>query len=112
MTNTLLLHNFTYFYVAKEDLKVYNLVNPPTGNPDTFIVEVSSAEESRRMRSFQKICQQDITIQVNDSNNVQKGLAFVQVYDMLDIDNHKKGLQSQHNLGCVEHAHWIKTNEK
>ena len=31
MTNTLLLHNFTYFYVAKEDLKVYNLVNPPTG---------------------------------------------------------------------------------
>ena len=31
MTNTLLLHNFTYFYVTKEDAKVYILVNPPTG---------------------------------------------------------------------------------
>ena len=29
--NTLLLHNFTYFYVAKEDPKVCKLVNTPTG---------------------------------------------------------------------------------
>ena len=30
MTNTLLLHNFTYFYVAKQDPKVCNLMNTAT----------------------------------------------------------------------------------
>ena len=31
MTNTLLLHNFTYFHVAKEDPKVCNFMNTATG---------------------------------------------------------------------------------
>ena len=46
LANTLLLHNFTYFYVTKEDPKVYNLVNPPG------IQERSEIDTFRRVLIF------------------------------------------------------------
>ena len=54
LANTLLLHNFTYFYVAKEDLKVYHMVNPPTGSQqmlgeEKYIITIHKATKTLRI---------------------------------------------------------------
>ena len=55
MTNTLLLHNFTYFYVAREDPKVCNLVNTPTGFLSKLCM-VSSKDTRTTPKELSKAC--------------------------------------------------------
>ena len=76
---------------------------------DTFVVEVGSEHESRSMSTITKIGAHDVEILVNDTCNLQKGLIFVEGYDLTDFDGYREELMKQHNLRNVEQAHWIKT---
>ena len=79
-------------------------------NDDTFVIEVATLEESRKMSTLEKIGECEVSVQVNESqNNNHKGLIYIQGYDMMDFDGYKKDLIKDHNLSNVEHATWIKT---
>ena len=92
-------------HIGKPPLKVRGKPN----DLDTYIIEVSSAEESRKMSTLRKIGEHDVTVQVNVSYNVQKGLVFIQGYDMLESESYKESLKKHHDLASVEHATWIKS---
>ena len=78
---------------------------------DTFIIEVGSLEESRKMSTLEKIGNYEVTVQVNQNQNLnlKNGLIYIQGYDMMDFDEYKKDLMKDFNLSNVEHATWIKT---
>ena len=83
------------------------------GDEDAFIVEVQTMEESRRMgESIIKIGTHVAKAEVNNISNVQRGLIFIQGYDLLDFNNYRESLINHHQLASVEHAHWIKLKDK
>ena len=79
------------------------------GEEDTFIVEISTEQESRLMSTLLRIGNHDVTVTVNNTHDIQKGLIYIQAYDLVEFDTYKRGLQNQYNITSVEHAHWIKT---
>ena len=83
------------------------------GDDDSFIVEVQSKEESRRMSEpIIKIGMHVAKVQLNNSFNIQKGLIFIQGYDLLDFESYKKSLIEQQKLVTLEHAHWMNLKDK
>ena len=78
-------------------------------NENTFVIEVATLEESRKMSSLLKIQNYDVTVQVNESLiSPQKGLIYIQGYNMTNLNSYKEGLKKEYNLKDVEHATWIK----
>ena len=78
---------------------------------DTFVIEVASLEESRKMSTLRKIGDHEVTVQVNNNQNLQKGLIYIQGYDMLEFDDYKTELINENNLVGAEHATWITTRD-
>ena len=78
---------------------------------DTFVIEVASLEESRKMSTLRKIGDHEVTVQVNNNQNLQKGLIYIQGYDMLEFDDYKAELINENNLVGAEHATWITTRD-
>ena len=72
-------------------------------------MEVGTQTESRAMSTLRNINGIEITVSVNDSFNDNKGLVYIQGYDMNDFDIYKNGLIAQYGLANVEEAIWIKS---
>ena len=69
---------------------------------DTFVIEVASLEESRKMSTLRKIDDHEVNVQVNNSQNLQKGLIYIQGYDLLEFDDYKTELINKNNLAGAE----------
>ena len=78
---------------------------------DTFVIEVASLEESRKMSTLRKIDDHEVNVQVNNNQNLQKGLIYIQGYDLLEFDDYKTELINENNLAGAEHATWITTRD-
>ena len=76
---------------------------------DTFVVEIGSDEEARQMSSLTKIGNYDVQVTVNNTSNLQKGIIFIDGYDLSDFDGYREAMMKEHRLTNVEQAHWIKT---
>ena len=75
----------------------------------TFVIEVGTAGESRLMSTLLKIREHNVVVTVNNTHDVQKGLIYIQGYDILDFEGYKEGLRNHQNITTTDHAHWIKT---
>ena len=75
---------------------------------DTYVIEVSTEQESNLMHTLEKIGDHNVKVKTNNTFDLQKGLIFVQGYDCLQFEQYKQGLSKQYGLANVEHAQWIK----
>ena len=80
-----------------------------SNSEDTFVVEVGSENEARLMSTFTKIGTYDVVVTVNNTFKLQKGIIYIQGYNLSDFDSYREGLMKQHNISQVEQATWIKT---
>ena len=79
------------------------------GHDDTYVIEVGSEEEAKKMSTLRKIGEHEVDVQVNNSFGIRKGLIYIQGYDLLDFDSYKAGLIKQQGIATVENAYWIKS---
>ena len=63
------------------------------------------------MSTLLRIGNHDVTVTINNIHDIQKGLIYIQAYDLVGFDSYKRDLQNQYVITSVEHerAHWIKT---
>ena len=77
---------------------------------DTFIVQISTEEESRLMSTFDKAGPHEVTTRVNETHATERGLVFIRGYDMIqDADGYIASLKQQYGIVKVEEATWIRT---
>ena len=81
---------------------------PGERNKDTYIIQVSTEEESCQMSTFNKILNYDVITTVDETSNVVKGLIFLHGFKMLnDSDHYVQSLKAENNIAEVEEANWI-----
>ena len=79
-----------------------------TKDSTTFTIQVSKKEESISLSKIDSINGTPVTVTLNDSADISKGLIYIYEYDMTDFDSFKAGLMNRHGLVNVEEAVWIK----
>ena len=79
-----------------------------TKDSTTFTIQVSKKEESISLSKIDSINGTPVTVTLNDSADISKGLIYIYEYDMTDFDSFKAGLMNRHGLVNVEEAVWVK----
>ena len=76
---------------------------------NTLIVEIATKNDAIKMRELEKLGDIPVEVGTSDSRNPEKGLIYIQGYDLLNYEPYTESLRKQHNLAKVEMASWIKT---
>ena len=80
-----------------------------TNEESTLIVEIATKDDAINMRRLEKLGNIPVEISTSDSRNPEKGLIYIQGYDLLDDESYRESLKQQYDLAKVEMASWIKT---
>jgi len=75
----------------------------------TLIVEIATKNDAIKMRELEKLGGIPVDVGTSDSRNPEKGLIYIQGYDLLHYEQYTESLRQQYNLAQVEMANWIKT---
>ena len=75
----------------------------------TLIVEIATKNDAIKMRELEKLGDIPVDVGTSDTRNPEKGLIYIQGYDLLHNEQYIESLRQQYNLAQVEMANWIKT---
>ena len=74
---------------------------------DTLVVEVSTHAEAVKLSALTQIEDLDVKITPSNTQNLPRGIVFIEGYDMMEFEEYKNDLMNQYKLTKVEQAHWI-----
>ena len=76
-------------------------------NRDSFVIEISSEQQSNKVRTINKIS--NIAISMSEYfQDMSMGLLYIYEYDLVDFGEFRAGLMTAYNLKDVQQATWIK----
>ena len=74
---------------------------------NSFIIEISTEQQSNKMKSITRINDSSVTI-IEYFQNMSMGLIYVYEYYLSEFEEFKTGLMADYNLKGVQQAFWIK----
>ena len=75
---------------------------------DSFLNEVSTKEESEKMRGKDTLLDKQCNIEIHVFYNGRKGLIYLYNTDINNLDSFRTGLLDEYEVSNVEQAKWIK----
>ena len=76
---------------------------------NTYIVEVTTFQQSRELPLLQKLNDKEVEITENQDMSQSKGLIYIYDYNLSDFESYRKNLMTLNGVTDAQKATWIKT---
>merc|ERR1712002_181431 len=93
--------------IQKHTGKKPRSIRSKTNDEDTLVVEVSTHAEAVKLSELTRIENHEVKVTPSNTQNLPRGIVFIEGYDMMEFEEYKNELMNQYKLTKVEQAHWI-----